>query len=60
MALSHQPYDDAVANTRGVGRYIGKFLYEAVRESQGKMKLKNIHLVGFSLGAHIMGHRDIW
>lgn len=46
-------YSTAVSHIPLVGRYIAKFIRFLI--SDGKFPLKNIHLIGFSLGAEIAG-----
>ncbi|KAJ8917668.1 hypothetical protein NQ315_005115 [Exocentrus adspersus] len=43
----NKSYDVSAANTKPVGRFIAQFLLEA------EVPLKTIHIVGFSLGAHV-------
>lgn len=49
------PYGQATANTRVVGPLIG-LLIETIGEATGTTSLKNFHLLGHSLGAHIVGY----
>ena len=46
-------YPLVVANTHIVGKQIAKLIDFLVR--QGGASLSNFHLIGFSLGAHIVG-----
>lgn len=51
--LSAMPwYSEAVSNTKLVGRNLGKFLLNL---DKGGVPLKTTHLIGFSLGAAIVG-----
>uniref|UniRef100_F6PXQ2 Hepatic triacylglycerol lipase n=1 Tax=Monodelphis domestica TaxID=13616 RepID=F6PXQ2_MONDO len=53
MTLAHQHYAVAVRNTRHVGQEIANFLEwleEAIQFSRS-----NVHLIGYSLGAHVSG-----
>uniref|UniRef100_A0AC11BIH7 Lipase G, endothelial type n=1 Tax=Ovis aries TaxID=9940 RepID=A0AC11BIH7_SHEEP len=54
LPLAHQLYVDAVNNTRGVGLSIAQMLDWL----QGKedFSLENVHLIGYSLGAHVAGY----
>uniref|UniRef100_A0A4W2BWQ1 Endothelial lipase n=2 Tax=Bos TaxID=9903 RepID=A0A4W2BWQ1_BOBOX len=54
LPLAHQLYVDAVNNTRGVGHSIAQMLDWL----QGKedFSLGNVHLIGYSLGAHVAGY----
>lgn len=45
-------YPIAAANTEVVGRVVGFLLLDLVNRG---LKTKNIHLIGFSLGAHVAG-----
>lgn len=45
-------YRTAAANTEIAGRQLGILLHEMIRRG---LKTKDIHLVGFSLGAHVAG-----
>uniref|UniRef100_A0A8C6CYP1 Lipase G, endothelial type n=1 Tax=Moschus moschiferus TaxID=68415 RepID=A0A8C6CYP1_MOSMO len=54
LPLAHQLYVDAVNNTRDVGHSIAQMLDWL----QGKedFSLGNVHLIGYSLGAHVAGY----
>lgn len=45
-------YTQAAANTQIVGRQLGIFLLHMINKG---MKAEDIHLIGFSLGAHVAG-----
>ena len=47
-------YNQAVANTRLVGTQVGLFLQALEAEIQ--ISLSSVHIIGFSLGAHISGY----
>lgn len=47
-------YDKSTANTRVVGATVGKMV-EALMKNAG-VSLGNVHLIGHSLGAQIMGY----
>lgn len=47
-------YDKSTANTRVVGATVGKMV-EALMKNTG-VSLSNVHLIGHSLGAQIMGY----
>ena len=55
LELAIPPYEQAAANTRGVGRLIANVLLDAKAEFSARFSLNRVHLVGFSLGAHVMG-----
>jgi len=46
-------YDNAVSNTRMVGVIINKYLKNLMKHHG--MKHQDVHLIGFSLGAHVTG-----
>jgi len=46
-------YENAVSNTRVAGTIINKYLTNMIR--QHDLKHKDVHLIGFSLGAHVAG-----
>ena len=46
-------YDQAVANTRLVAKQLRLLLQRLMREAG--LKLKDVHLIGHSLGAHTSG-----
>ncbi|KAL0851368.1 hypothetical protein ABMA28_007184 [Loxostege sticticalis] len=48
-----QNYGRAVRNVPDVGRHLGNFLTWLIRDFGGNWN--NVHLVGFSLGAHVVG-----
>ena len=48
------PYEQACANTRVVGAVTARFLQELLNKKG--VRSSDIHLIGFSLGAHAAGH----
>ncbi|XP_042305411.1 endothelial lipase isoform X2 [Sceloporus undulatus] len=53
LPLAHQLYTNAVNNTRVVGKEVAKLL-DWLEKKEG-FQLQNVHLIGYSLGAHAAG-----
>lgn len=54
LPLAHQLYSDAVNNTRVVGQRVARML-DWLQEKE-EFSLANVHLIGYSLGAHVAGY----
>ncbi|XP_001499209.2 endothelial lipase isoform X2 [Equus caballus] len=54
LPLAHQLYRDAVNNTRVVGHDVARML-DWLQGKDG-FSLRNVHLIGYSLGAHVAGY----
>uniref|UniRef100_A0A674I1Y5 triacylglycerol lipase n=1 Tax=Terrapene triunguis TaxID=2587831 RepID=A0A674I1Y5_9SAUR len=54
LGLAHQLYTDAVNNTKVVGKAVARVL-NWLQEKQNLL-LENVHLIGYSLGAHAAGY----
>lgn len=55
-----QPYQQSAANTRGAGRIMAMFIDSLKENFEGKFKLSDVHLIGFSLGGHTVGYAGKW
>lgn len=53
-ALANANYNTAAAGVPNVGVYLGNFLVWLINTAGGNWN--NVHLVGFSLGAHVVGN----
>uniref|UniRef100_A0A8C7EA45 triacylglycerol lipase n=1 Tax=Nothoprocta perdicaria TaxID=30464 RepID=A0A8C7EA45_NOTPE len=53
LPLAHQLYTDAVNNTQVVGKSIAQLLNWL--QENPLFQLQNVHLIGYSLGAHVAG-----
>lgn len=52
-ALANSGYVTAVSGVPSVGQFLGNFLIWLINTAGGNWN--NVHLVGFSLGAHVVG-----
>ncbi|MBN4841718.1 hypothetical protein H4F85_26615, partial [Citrobacter braakii] len=52
--LANGLYNVAVLGVPGVGQFLGNFLTWLINTAGGNWN--NVHLVGFSLGAHVVGN----
>lgn len=52
-ALANSGYITAAAGVPNVGQHLGNFLVWLINTAGGNWN--NVHLVGFSLGAHVVG-----
>lgn len=52
--VSQQNYVSAVAGVPNVGLHIGEFLVWLLNTAGGRWT--DVHLIGFSLGAHVIGN----
>uniref|UniRef100_A0A8C0AX69 triacylglycerol lipase n=1 Tax=Buteo japonicus TaxID=224669 RepID=A0A8C0AX69_9AVES len=56
LSLAHQLYTDAVNNTQIVGKSIARLLdWLQVTQVKNGLCCNNVHLIGYSLGAHVAG-----
>uniref|UniRef100_A0A8D1AI37 Lipase G, endothelial type n=1 Tax=Sus scrofa TaxID=9823 RepID=A0A8D1AI37_PIG len=55
LPLAHQLYVDAVNNTRKVGHSVARML-DWLQQGKEDFSLGNVHLIGYSLGAHVAGY----
>lgn len=53
-ALANSAYNTAAAGVPGVGQFLGNFLIWLFNTAGGNWN--QVHLVGFSLGAHVVGN----
>lgn len=53
-ALASSSYNTAAAGVPNVGQHLGNFLVWLINTAGGNWN--NVHLVGFSLGAHVVGN----
>lgn len=53
-ALANSNYNTAAAGVPNVGQFLGNFLVWLINTAGGNWN--NVHLVGFSLGAHVVGN----
>ncbi|KAM6217541.1 endothelial lipase [Rhynchocyon petersi] len=54
LSLAHQLYSDAVNRSRDVGHNIAMMVNWL--QEKGDFSLGNVHLIGYSLGAHVAGY----
>lgn len=52
--LANRNYVTAANGVPGVGQFLGNFLIWLINTAGGNWN--NVHLVGFSLGAHVVGN----
>ncbi|XP_026731750.1 lipase member H-A-like [Trichoplusia ni] len=53
-SLANSGYNTAAAGVPGIGQHLGNFLVWLINTAGGNWN--NVHLVGFSLGAHVVGN----